>query len=405
MYDVIVVGARCAGAPTAMLLARQGYRVLVVDRSTFPSDIMSTHYIHQAGVERLARWGLLDRVVASNCPPIRHTTLDVGPFALRGSPLAVNGVGAAYAPRRFALDTILVEAARAAGAEVREGFVVEGLVWDGDRVAGIRGHSHGGAAVTETAQVVVGADGIHSFVARQVQAPVYHEQPAMTCGYYAYWSGIPCEDIEVYMRPQRCLLAIPTNDGLTCVAAIWPHDEFHRVREDYEGYFMAAVDLAPGLAERVRAGRREERFIGTADTPNFFRQPFGPGWALVGDAGYHKDPIIGRGITDSFLDADRLARALGEGLAGRQTMPTALAAYEQERNTTMMPIYEITCQRAALEAPSPQMLGLLAALRGNQAQTDRFMSINGGTVSAADFYAPENIARIMAAAQPQLALA
>ena len=403
MYDVIVVGARCAGSPTALLLARRGLRVLLVDRATFPSDIMSTHYIHNTGIAALKRWSLLDQLAATGCPPIWQTTLDVGPVALTGSPLPADGVAEAYSPRRTVLDKLLVDAAAEAGVEVREGVVVKELVWDGDRVTGIRGHTHDGPVVTEMARVVVGADGMHSFVARQVQAPTYHERPALTCGYYAYWSGVDCPGIEVYTRPGRCLLAFPTHDGLTCVAVVWPHAEFHQVRSDIEGHFNHALDLAPGLAERVRAGRREERYIGTADTPNFFRQPYGPGWALVGDAGYHKDPIIGRGITDGFLDAERLSAALAEGLGGALPLSDALARYQRERDQAFMPIYEITCQRARLTPPAPDMLGLLTALRHNPAQASRFLSINSGVVAASDFFAPDNLQRIMAGVRTAVA--
>ncbi|MCW5853570.1 MAG: FAD-dependent monooxygenase [Anaerolineae bacterium] len=398
-----MVGARCAGSPIAMLLARRGLRVLLVDRATFPSDILSTHYIHNSGVAALHRWGLLDALAATGCPPIRQTTLDVGPVALTGSPLPADGVADAYCPRRTVLDKLLVDAAAQAGAEVREGFVVKELVWDGDRVVGIRGGSHGDPMVTEMARVVVGADGMHSFVARQVKAPTYHERPALTCGYYAYWSGMDCSGIEVYTRPGRCLLAFPTHDGLTCIAIVWPHAEFHQVRAGIESQFSRALDLAPDLAERVQAGRREERYIGTADTANFFRQPYGPGWALVGDAGYHKDPIIGRGITDGFLDAERLSAALADGLAGSSPLPRALAHYQHARDQAFMPIYEITCQRARLAPPPPEMLGLIAALRHNPEQANRFLSINSGTVAASDFFALENIQRIMAAARPALA--
>ena len=403
MYDVIVVGARCAGSPTAMLLARRGRRVLLVDRATFPSDILSTHYIHNSGIAALQRWGLLDRLAATGCPPIYQTTLDVGPLALTGAPLPADGVAEAYCPRRTVLDKLLVDAAAEAGAEVREGFVVKGLVWDGDRVVGIQGGTPNGPTVTETASVVVGADGMHSLVARQVQAPTYHERPALTSGYYAYWSGIDCPGIEVYTRPGRCLLAFPTHAGRTCIAAVWPYAEFHQVRADIEGHFNRALDLAPGLAERVRAGRREERYIGTCDTANFFRQPYGSGWALVGDAGYHKDPIIGRGITDGFLDAERLSAALADGLGGTLPLSEALAHYQRERDQAWLPLYEQTCQRAALAAPTREMLGLVAALQHNPAQASRFLSINSGVVAAADFFAPENMQRIMAGAQPALA--
>ena len=395
MYDAIVIGARCAGSPTAMLLAQRGYRVLLVDKATFPSDTMSTHYIHPQGVARLKRWGLLEWVIDSNCPPIAQATFDLGPFTLMAATLPVDGVAAGYGPRRTVLDTLLVEAAVKAGAELREGFSVKELMMDGDRVTGIRGRSAGGTAVTEAAHLVIGADGMRSLVARNVQAPEYHRVPSLSCGYYSYWSGIEIAGVEFYPRQGSTLLAFPTNDGLVCVACIWPHDLFPTFRADIEGNFNKTLDLAPALAERVRVGRREERFVGTADAPNFFRKPYGPGWALVGDAGYHKDPILAHGISDAFRDAELLAEAVHAGLSGQQSLEEALAEYEQRRNQAVMPFYELTIQFARLEPPTSEMQQLFAAMRVNQEATDRYFATIEGTISPADFFSPENIGQIM----------
>ncbi len=395
MYDVIVIGARCAGSPTAMLLALRGYHVLLIDKATFPSDTMSTHYIHPHGVARLKRWGLLEQVIDSNCPPVARATIDLGPFALVASTLPVEGLAAGYGPRRTVLDTLLVEAAVKSGAELRTGFSIQELIMDGERVTGIRGRSAGGAPVTEYAHLVIGADGMRSLVARSVQAPEYHRVPSLSCGYYSYWSGIEIEGVELYPRDGSTLLALPTNDGLVCVACIWPQHLFPTFRADIEGNFNKTLDLAPALAERVRTGKREERFVGTADVPNFFRKPSGPGWALVGDAGYHKDPILAHGITDAFRDAELLAEAVHAGWSGQQSLEEALAAYEQRRNEAVLPFYELTLQFARLEPPPPEMQHLFAAMRGNQEATDRYFATIEGTISPADFFSPENIGRIM----------
>jgi 2-polyprenyl-6-methoxyphenol hydroxylase-like FAD-dependent oxidoreductase len=397
MYDAIVVGARCAGAPTAMLLARKGYRVLLVDRDTFPSDHMSTHWIHQPGVARLERWGLRERLAASGCPPITSITMDIGPFALRGTPPPARDVAEAYCPRRTVLDKLLVDAAVKVGAELREHFSVQDLVWDGDRVSGITGRSATGRTVTEQAHIVIGADGIHSLVARQVQAPTYNTKPTFQCAYYSYWSGVPLEGVEFYPREHRGFGVLPTHHGLSCIIVGWPHDQFHVFRADIEGNFLKTLELAPFLAERVREGRREERFIGTAELFNFFRRPYGRGWALVGDAGYHKDPITAQGISDAFRDAELVAEAVDAGLSGKRPLEEALAEYEQRRNEAALPMYEFTCQLAMLEPPPPEMQQLFAALRYDQEQTNRFFGTIAGTVPIPEFFAPENLGRIMGA--------
>jgi flavin-dependent dehydrogenase len=395
MYDVIVVGARCAGSTTAMLLARDGYRVLLVDRATFPSDTLSTHYIHQPGVARLDRWGLLEQVAATNCPPVRRLTFDVGPFALTGAPPPADGVADAYAPRRFLLDRILLEAAAAAGAEVRESFSVDEVLSDDGRVIGVRGRTAGGATVTERARIVVGADGLRSRVARAVEAPTYETRPGRTCAYYTYWDGVSLDGVELYPRDGNMIGAGPTNNGQAMVIAFWPRAAFRRVRADIERSFDDVLALAPGLAERLAAGERAERFFGTANLPFFFRKPYGPGWALVGDAGYHKDPITAEGITDAFRDAELLAGAVDAGLSGRRPLEQALAGYERRRNEQAMPIYEFTYELAGLEPPSPDMQALFGALRHDQEQTNRFFGTIAGTVPVTDFFAPENVASIL----------
>src|SRR5215213_8253412 len=275
MYDAIIVGARCAGSPTAMLLARKGYRVLLLDKARFPSDTLSAHYIHQPGIAALRRWGLLERVIASNCPPVRRQRVDFGPIVLEATPPRIDGVADSYAPRRTVLDTLLVEAAATAGAEVRERFTVDDLVIDGERVVGVQGHAAGGSTGSETARIVIGADGLHSRVARHVKAATYDVRPVCTCAYYAYWTDVPLQGAELYARPDRTMIAGATNEGRTMVIVYWPVKAFPEVRTDVEGNFLAALDLAPGLAERVRNGTRAEHFRGTADLPNFYRRPHG----------------------------------------------------------------------------------------------------------------------------------
>jgi 2-polyprenyl-6-methoxyphenol hydroxylase-like FAD-dependent oxidoreductase len=395
-YDAIIVGARCAGSPTAMLLARKGWRVLVVDRATFPSDTVSTHVVHPMGVAALARWGLLDRLVATACPAIHTYAFDFGPVAISGSPGTAD-FPVAYCPRRTVLDKLLVDGAAEAGAELREGFTVDELLMDAGRVVGIRGHSKQGGTVTEQARVVIGADGRSSFVAEAVQPRLYNEKPALMAGYYSYWSGLPMDGrFETYIRHQRGFAAMPTHDGLTLVVAGWPRAEFEANKSDIEGHHMKAIELAPAFAERLRGAKREARFAG-ASVPNFFRKPYGPGWALVGDAGYNKDPLTAQGITDAFRDAERLVAALDESLGGQRAFDDAMGTYQRERDDHVLAIYEFTCQLATLQPPPPEMQQLFGAIHGNREASDGFVQVNSGTISPAQFFSPDNIGAIMAA--------
>ena len=396
-YDVIVVGARCAGSPTAMLLARKGYRVLVVDRATFPSDTVSTHLVHPPGVSALRRWGLLDRLIATGCPAIHTYAFDMGPFVISGSPGTTESP-VSYGPRRTVLDELLVDAASEAGAEVREGFTVEELVFEDGRVAGIRGHGKGGASVTERARVVVGADGLYSLVARAVSPERYHERPPLQAGYYSYWSGLPMDGrFEAYDRMGRAWAAWPTNDGLTLVVLSWPYAEFEANRDDVARHFFAGLDREPQFAERVRAGKREERFVGMA-VPNFFHKPFGPGWALVGDAGYNKDFITAQGISDAFRAAEGCTEALDATFSGRSTFDEAMTRYQTTRDETSVAIYEFTAQLAALQPPTAELQQLTAAIHGNQDAMNGFVRVVAGVVSPAEFFSEENVGRIFAAA-------
>jgi 2-polyprenyl-6-methoxyphenol hydroxylase-like FAD-dependent oxidoreductase len=395
IYDAIVVGARVAGSPIAMLLARKGYDVLLLDRATFPSDTISTHLVHPPGVAALQRWGLLDDVVATGCPAIDTYAFDFGPFTLSGAPGADGAVS--YAPRRTVLDKLLVDAAAEAGAEVREGFSVESMVFDDDQVSGVRGHTKGGKTITELARVVIGADGRHSLVAQAVHPRQYHEKPPLLAGYYAYWSGLPMKGrFETYVRPSRGMAAWPTNDDLTVVIAGWPHAEFDANKKDIEGNLAKTYDLAPSFAERLQAGTRETRFVGTA-VSNFFRKPFGSGWALVGDAGYNKDFITAQGIDDAFRDAELCATALDETFTGARRFDAAMADYQTRRDAQVLAMYEFTTELATLEPPPPELQQLLAAMPGNQEAMDGFARVNAGVTSPAEFFSPANVEKIMSA--------
>ena len=395
-YDVIVIGARCAGSPAAMCLARKGYRVLLVDKAKFPSDMLSTHVIHPLGSAALAKWGLLDRVVATGCPPIDTYAFDFGPIQIEGSPRTAE-LPPAYCPRRTVLDKILVDAADAAGVDVREEFTVDDILIEDGRVAGIRGRSRGGNPVTERAQVVVGADGRHSLLVRAVQPEEYHVRPPVQAGYYTYFSNLPVEGrFEIYSRPNRGFAAAPTNDGLTMVVAGWAIAEHEQNKKDYEGSYIKTLEMAPSFADRLRSAKREDRLYG-AITPNYFRKPYGPGWALIGDAGYQKDPITAQGIMDAFRDAEKCAEAIDLVLSGASSFDDAMSEYQRARDEQALPMYEFTYGVATLAPPPQETQQLFAAIAGNRAAMDGFAQVNAGTLSPARFFSPENVRAILAA--------
>jgi flavin-dependent dehydrogenase len=235
--------------------------------------------------------------------------------------------------------------------------------------------------------VVVDADGRNSFVARAVQAPATDERPGRTCAYYTYWGGVDSGNVELCPREGRMVMGgAATNDGLRIVIVFWPKQEFKAVRADVERSFHAALQLAPSLAERLAAGERAERFYGIGDLPFWRRRPYGPGWALVGDAGCHKDPITAQGITDAFRDAELLATALDAGFTGSQALPDALAEYERSRDEQTRLLYELTWEFAALAAPSQEQQELFASLRDDRERTSRFLGTVAGTVSIPEFF-------------------
>jgi 2-polyprenyl-6-methoxyphenol hydroxylase-like FAD-dependent oxidoreductase len=390
-YDAIVCGARCAGASAAMLLARRGHRVLLVDRATFPSDTVSTHIVHPPGVDALVRWGLGERLAATGCPPITTYQFDFGPIVLSGHP------GTAYCPRRTVLDKLLVDAADEAGVEVREGFTVEDVVWDGNRVEGIRGHDRGGATVTEHARQVIGADGKHSRIAMSVGAHLYGEKPVVEGAYYAYYRDVPIDHFEVCIRPDRVTAAAPTNDGETLVLAAWPKAELDAYRADVEGNFLATLDLSPWLGDAVRSGTRASRFHASGDLPGFFRKPYGPGWALVGDAGYTTDPQTAQGISDALRDAERLSSAVHDVLTGKRAHDDAMAAFHRRRDDEVLPMYELTFELAQMGPPPAELQQLLAAAAGNQWAMDSFARMIAGVIPVPEFFAPANVEAILQA--------
>jgi 2-polyprenyl-6-methoxyphenol hydroxylase-like FAD-dependent oxidoreductase len=395
-YDVIVVGARVAGAATAMLLARQGLRVLAVDRASFPSDTISSHQLQVPGVALLHQWGLLGNLAAAGTPPARRVRFDAGgDLVLGGQFPPCAGVDALYSPRRTLLDTILVEAAREAGAEVRENFRVTQLIASGGRVTGIRGAARGRPEVTESASLVIGADGKRSLVAGVVGARRYRERPVRSFASYSYWAGVPVCGGELYQRPGRAVAVFPTDGELTMVYAASPITEFASARADLEGHYLRTLDLCGDLGERVRSGARAERLRTTPDQPNTFRCSHGPGWALAGDAGVVMDSVSAQGMTNALRDASYLSAAVAAGLGGSQPLAAALRGHQRRRDRAIRGMYDFTVGLAAFRPATRIQRRFLAAVAADQQETDRFLGAFAGIVPPEQYFTLSTVGRVL----------
>ena len=354
-HDVVVVGARCAGAATAMLLARAGHDVALVDRATFPSDTLSTHAIARSGVLQLHRWGLYDRLVATGAPELRSIEFHAGESVVRRTLKPRHGVDVLLAPRRTVLDALLVDAAVEAGVQLSTGVTVEDVIAGADgRVAGVRGRSEEGPW-QRRARIVVGADGLRSRVARRVGAQIVLERPAGGSTHYAYVSG-DWPALEYHQGAGALGGVFPTHHGEACIWVCVPSDvgiAARRATATVDGAFQSLLaSFLPALHERIQ-GRRASPARGATSLPNHLRASSGPGWALVGDAGYHRDPITGHGISDAFRDADLLAGAI-DAVLDRADERAALERYEAQRRAMLEPIFRVTC--AMSEFPSPERM-------------------------------------------------
>ncbi len=342
-YDTIVVGGRCAGAATAMLLARGGLRVLVIEAARPGTETLSTHALMRGGVLQLDRWGLLDAVVAAGTPAIRYAefvygeqveTLDIRPG---------GGVCALYAPRRTLLDPLLLEAARAAGAEVRTAARVTGILTDEHGVYGVDGVQRG-RPFRATAALTIGTDGRRSTVAKAVDAPVQRRGTAAGAVMYGYLPGLPRDRYRWVYRPGVTAGVMPTGDGLACAWAGTTSARFQALR-------TAGIDVAyrtllaeadPGVAGSIDRTPPVGGLRGFPGLPGWIRRSAGPGWALVGDAGYFKDPITAHGITDALRDAELLARAVLQAPCDRPARLAALRRYQRTRDRLCEPLFDIT---------------------------------------------------------------
>ena len=371
-----------------MLLARKGYRVLLLDRDRFPSDMgQSTHLIHPLGVAHLRDWGVLPQI-AARATAFTGWRVDLHGIVLQGTPPAVNGHNDSCAPRRTLLDGVLAQAAVAAGAAFRDDAHVVDLIKDNGRVAGVISSGRSGERQVERARLVIGADGPNSVVARCVGAEESLCEPIVQSNIWSYWEGILLDRVRLYIRERKGAFAFPSSDGTVLVAANLMHDEFVAARRNREAAFHARVEeVAPDLGAMLPDARRVEEFHGGC-TRAFVREAAGPGWALVGDAGMKKDPVTAQGISTAFRCAEMLAAAADDGLSGRRPLDEALADYHRARDDWLLPYYRFTAQLARFAKPTDKLAAFYRAIQPDPAATARLFGCVALTHSPDDVLPP-----------------
>jgi flavin-dependent dehydrogenase len=406
-YDAIIVGARVAGTATAALLAQQGARVLLVDRATFPAPTVSCPVFFGNSLASFERIGVLDAVEAIGAPRITHYG-NRSPSADLVTRLPTShGRNYAYAIRRDVLDNaVLRRVAERPGVSLREGFAVSGLLWGAGQVAGVRGRQGGGPEETIYARAVIGADGKRSLVARLVEAPMYRSLPGASCIFYAYYRnfapiGEPSAIVYANAERTRGALVFDADAGLTVVAVGLPAGEFAAARKDAEGALERIWRSFPELAARGRGAERATPVMGQGPVPSYYRQPFGPGWALVGDAGHYIDPITGQGINNALRSAELFAQAWvrAQGRAGWQR---AMGGFQRARDAETLPMYNLTRTASQLGEGGAASFGMaLTAAFGqvvarNPDIASSYVGIFNGATTIPEFFHPLNIARILA---------
>lgn len=382
--DIVVVGARCAGAPLAGLLARQGFDVLLLDRGKKGSDKLSTLYIHQTGVDHLRQWGLVDGNVLAGAPAIRELRYRAERIELTGTGPTVGADNAAFAPRRKHLDELLGLYAQRGGATVLYEASVTDLARQSGRISGVT-FRHQGRTHKVRARLVVGADGMRSTVAGLVGAGTYLERPKLTCCYYGYFEGLD-DPFTQWQSGRRWVGVIPTSRA-HLVACYLPQDEFLRAKQDPRNVFNEAIgEVDADLQDRVAAAHQPERLIGMGDQQNFFREAAGPGWVLVGDAGHHKDSLTARGITDAFTQAAILSDELAQ-LTHADTceLDAATARFAQRRDEALTPHYFSTLAVARLELTTTR-LRMLAAITARTDLCDLYAAATAGVIDPDEFH-------------------
>lgn len=415
MWDAIVIGGRCSGAATAMLLARHGHRVLVLDRAELPSDTLSTHFLWPHGASYLQRWGLLDEIKRKT-PFSREIELVQEGIALRAAidvrhvaeqlellhGDAGGAVDVALSVRRSILDGVVLKGAERAGVEIRTGCAVEELQVQDGTVTGVVARDGAGQRFVEQAKLVVGADGRSSFVAKTLGLPKYDQRLRCTFAYWSYFEGLHEDIPRLHRRGRLATAAVSTNDSRTMVLVWGPGEWFSAFRRSAAANFQRALDFVhPQLGAELReSGTRAERFYGAVDQAAYLRKLSGPGWVLVGDAACFKDQCTATGMTHAFRDAELASAAMHQHLSGQASFTDAMRVYEQRRRSQQSAAYyDYVCTLAEMKPLRHDELLLHMALRSNRQEASRYLAVHADIAPVADFFQASNLLQLLEGAR------
>ena len=379
-FDVVIVGARCAGSPLATFLKRAGLSVCVVDQAEFPSDTLSTHMFQLSGIEVLQKLGVLHAVLSEGAPPITDCYMKFEDVDLSGPPrLRPNDVPVPMlCVRRISLDVHLVEMAKTTGVDMRLHHRVTGLFERNGRVRGVRVVDRRGKSSILEADLVVGADGRLSTIARLTGARRYHVVPSERLSAWAYFRGVPREPVTrvfYYRRDDDFVVAAPADNDLF-LAIICPSIEYwDDYRADSERWFHDTISRCEPVADLLSGAERVTKFRGLTRFEGFFREATGPGWVLVGDSGHFKDPTPGQGISDALRQVDKLADAIIRGLGNPARLDSELRKWGRWRDSDSIQHYWFASDIGKRGAISPVLLEVLRSVAADESRRQDFLDI------------------------------
>ncbi len=405
-YDAIIVGARAAGAVMAALMAQQNFRVLLVDRVTFPKTTLSCPLTFGNTFDVLKRIGVLEKIEAIGAPKLRLYQTQIGSVRLHGRMLPYAGFDYAYQIRRELYDEVIFKhVAQMPNVETRLGFNVTDLIWENERVVGVRGREGGGDEIEIRADAVIGADGIFSTIAEKVNAKKYNVIAGHTCIYFAYYENVkPAADeptATIYYDADEHFAFVTANSDsdLTVISISLPASQFERVRQNYENVHFEYAQKIPAMVERMCGAKRLSPVYGVSPRDSFYREPFGNGWVLIGDAAYYKDPLPGQGIHDALRSAELATRAFMEYRAqgkGARAWNDAFSIYHKTRDRETKAMYELTDFYADLErARTPQEMDFFRAIAEQPKWSNIYVSMFNGVTSVEWFRRFDTVMRIL----------